>query len=85
MEYIGFIAAFLTTVSFVPQAIQTIKTQNTDGLSFWMYLIFTIGVFCWLIYGFVVHDLPMILANIVTFLLALSILIIVIKNTFFKK
>ena len=80
MEYIGFIAAFLTTASFLPQAYQTIKTQNTKSISLLMYILFSLGVLCWLIYGIYLDNNPMIYANIITLFLASIILGIKIKN-----
>ncbi len=79
-EHVGYVAAFLTTVAFLPQALQTIKTRNTASLSLSMYGLFTAGVFCWLLYGFVLDDYAIILANVVTLLLALSIFSIKLIN-----
>ncbi|MBK1809874.1 SemiSWEET transporter [Clostridium sp. YIM B02505] len=73
-KFISIIAAILTTVSFVPQAVKTIKTKDTAGISFVMYLLFTIGVFFWLIYGIYIKDIAIIAANAVTFILAFIIL-----------
>jgi MtN3 and saliva related transmembrane protein len=71
---IGYIAAVLTTVSFIPQAIKTIRTKNTQGISMVMYLMFSVGVFCWLIYGIATNNMPVTLANGVTLCFALVIL-----------
>ena len=79
ISIIGYLAAILTTVSFVPQAIQTIKTKNTKGISLNMYLMFSIGVLCWLVYGLVNNDIPMIIANSITFVFSLIILAYKIK------
>lgn len=76
---LGLVAATFTTLSFLPQAIKVIKTKNTKDLSLVMYSIFTIGVSLWLIYGFLVKDLPIIVSNAITFLLAIVILIMKIK------
>lgn len=73
-EIIGLIAASLTTGSFLPQAILALKTRNTDGISLAMYALFTSGVALWAIYGFLVMSWPVIIANMVTFLLAAMIL-----------
>lgn len=73
-EWLGFAAAILTTLSFVPQAAKTIRTKETHGISLLMYVAFTIGVGFWLAYGFVLMSWPMILANAVTLLLSLTIL-----------
>ena len=60
---IGNIAAILTTLSFLPQALQVIKTKNTEGISLGMYTIFVLGVFLWSIYGYINKDMPVLLAN----------------------
>lgn len=82
IEIIGFTSAFLTTFSFVPQAIQVIKTRNTASLSLAMYSIFTLGVAGWLAYGLIKQDAAMIVANMVTFILAGTILSIKLYNDF---
>lgn len=82
MDYVtivGVIAAFLTTFSFLPQTIKTIKEKNTNGISLHMYSMFTAGVFLWLLYGLFTKDIPVILANLVTFTFALTILILKVK------
>tara|TARA_B100001093_G_scaffold474667_1_gene499550 strand:- start:336 stop:581 length:246 start_codon:yes stop_codon:yes gene_type:complete len=79
MKYIGFFAAFCTTIAFLPQAIKVYKTKSTKDISLLMFLIFTIGVLSWLLYGFVINDLPVILANAVTLILSLFILLYKIK------
>lgn len=73
-EVIGMLAALLTTVSFLPQAIMTCRTGNTEGISLSMYVLFTVGVAGWLIYGLMVASLPVILANAVTLMIASVIL-----------
>ncbi|WP_370086141.1 SemiSWEET transporter [Ekhidna sp.] len=78
-QTIGFIAAFLTTASFAPQAIKTIRTRNTESISLVMYVIFNIGIICWLIYGIFHDDLPIILANSITLLLTSTILAMKLK------
>jgi MtN3 and saliva related transmembrane protein len=79
-EIIGFIAATLTTISFLPQIIKIIKTKDTSSISLKMYLIFTMGVFLWLIYGLLNSDKPIIIANLVTFSFTLYILYRKIKE-----
>ena len=74
LKYIGFLAAFCTTVAFFPQAVKVWKTKSTRDISLYMFIIFTIGVFSWLIYGITISDLPIILANSVTLILSLFIL-----------
>jgi MtN3 and saliva related transmembrane protein len=78
-EWFGYAAAILTTGSFVPQALMTIRTRNTAGISLAMYVIFTIGVALWLAYGIFLVSWPMILANTVTFLLAATILVLKLR------
>jgi MtN3 and saliva related transmembrane protein len=73
-EWIGAIGATLTTLSFVPQALKTIRTRDTRSISLGMYATFTVGVACWLAYGFVLQSMPMILSNIVTLGLSSTIL-----------
>lgn len=76
-EWIGYAAALLTTSSFVPQAVRTVRTHDTRGISLWMYLLFTVGVACWLGYGLVLGAWPIVAANAIT--LALSLVILVMK------
>lgn len=73
-DLIGYFAATLTTLSFVPQAVLTIKTRDTESLSLSMYGLFTAGVLLWLIYGCYKQDWAIIVANAVTLLLAAIIL-----------
>ena len=80
-DFFGAIAAMLTTASFLPQAILVLRTRNTDGLSLAMYVLFTCGVSCWLVYGILIGSLPIMIANFVTVLLASIILSIKIINT----
>jgi MtN3 and saliva related transmembrane protein len=84
-ELISYVAATLTTASFLPQAILTIRTRDTDGLSLGMYSLFTLGVFCWLIYGIHIADEAIIVANATTLLLAGTILSYKIYNVFVRK
>tara|TARA_B100002051_G_scaffold236081_1_gene236916 strand:+ start:320 stop:583 length:264 start_codon:yes stop_codon:yes gene_type:complete len=79
LKYIGFLAAFCTTVAFFPQAVKVWKTKSTKDISLYMFIIFTAGVFSWLIYGITISDIPIILANAVTFILSLFILVYKIK------
>lgn len=73
-EVVGYVGAFLTTVSFIPQAVKTIRTRDTRGISLGMYAVFTAGVACWLGYGIALGSWPMILSNIVTLGLSSTIL-----------
>lgn len=76
---IGLVAAGCTTISFLPQAIKSIRTKKTEDISLSMYIIVTTGVFLWLFYGILIKDLPIILANIITFILTITVLILKIK------
>jgi len=75
VNIIGLAAAFGTTVSFVPQAIKTIQTKNTSGISLYMYTLFTMGTLLWLIYGLMSHSMPVTIANAITFIFASIILV----------
>ena len=79
IKYIGFFAAFCTTFAFLPQAIKVYKSKSTKDISLYMFLIFTIGVLSWLIYGLIINDWPVILANAVTLILSFFILIYKLK------
>lgn len=74
LEWLGFLAAACTTLSFVPQAVKTIRSKDTRSISLGMYVVFTIGIGFWLIYGISLGSMPMILSNIVTFGLSATIL-----------
>ena len=73
-DWIGYAAAALTTASFVPQAWLTFKTRNVSGISLGMYSAFTLGILLWLIYGLFLGAWPIVAANAITLVLALSIL-----------
>ena len=78
-ETVGFIAAVLTTTAFVPQFIKVWKTRSTQSISLRMYLMLCTGVLLWLVYGFEIRSLPVILANGVTLVLTLAILVLKIR------
>lgn len=71
---IGLTAGFCTTLAFLPQALKTWKTKSAKDLSLGMYSIFCTGIILWLIYGFLINDLPVILTNLASLVLATSIL-----------
>jgi MtN3 and saliva related transmembrane protein len=73
-DWIGSIAATLTTLSFVPQAMRIVRTRHAHSISLPMYLAFTVGVGFWLAYGCILGSWPMIVSNAITFLLAAMIL-----------
>ena len=79
-EWVGYVAAALTTAAFVPQAVKTLRTRDTRGISLGMYVVFTIGLCFWLAYGIVLGSWPMIVSNIITLALALVILALKIRH-----
>lgn len=85
IDLLGFVAAFCTTISFLPQAIRVIRTRDTRSLSLAMYSIFTVGVALWLVYGILKGDGAVTAANLVTFALASVILVNKIINDVLKK
>ena len=80
-DFLGLVAACRTTASFVPQAILVLRTRNTNGLSLYMYLLFTTGIAFWLVYGVMIGSLPIIIANLITVVLASMILTVKLMNT----
>jgi MtN3 and saliva related transmembrane protein len=76
---IGFVAATLTTISFVPQVIKIWRSRSTHDDSLGMYALFTLGIAMWLAYGLLIHSWPVILANFVTLLLAGTVLLMKLK------
>lgn len=74
-EWLGYAAAVLTTSSFVPQAVLTLRTRDVSGVSASMYSVFTVGVGLWLLYGLSLGAWPIIAANAVTLALAATILL----------
>ncbi len=82
MDYViivGMIAAFLSTVSSLPQVIKTIKLKETKDISFWMWAFLAVGIFLWLVYGLLKTDLPIILANGISLFLVSIVLGLKIK------
>ena len=77
IEIVGFIAASFTTFAFVPQVFKIWKNRNISGVSISMYVIMLIGISMWLLYGFLIKSLAVIVANIVTGLLQLFIVTLI--------
>ena len=75
INYIGIFAGILTTISFIPQVIKVWSNRSAKDLSAWWLLIFFIGVSSWLIYGFLIFDFPIVIANAATIFLLLFIII----------
>ena len=78
-DLIGYIAACLTTCSFLPQAWLTFRTRDVSGISLGMYSAFTLGIALWLVYGLALQAWPVVAANTVTLVLALAILIMKLR------
>ena len=75
IEIFGYVAAILTTLAFLPQLIKTLKTKKADDVSLITLIMFIIGVLCWIIYGYKISSIPILLANLITLFLNLLILI----------
>ena len=80
MEWTGYVAATLTTVAFIPQAVKTIRTRDTHSISLGMYVVFTIGIMFWFGYGIVLGSWPMIVSNAITFVLSATILAMKLRH-----
>lgn len=79
-KFIGLAASILSMIAFMPQAIYVIKTKDTTSLSLSMYIIFVLSVFLWLVYGFIIDDTAIIVANIVCLFFSAIILVVKIMN-----
>ena len=75
IEFFGYLAAILTTVAFLPQLIKTLKTKKAEDVSLITLIMFITGVGSWIIYGYKISSTPILMANIITFILNLFILI----------
>ncbi len=73
-QILGLVAGSCTTVAFLPQVIKTWKSRSAKDLSLGMFSFFCFGVLLWLIYGIMVQDIPVIAANMVTLMLASTLL-----------
>ncbi|TGK35441.1 hypothetical protein EHQ12_07560 [Leptospira gomenensis] len=80
VTFLGYVASLLTTISFLPQVIRVVMGGSTKDISRNMYVVFIVGVVFWLIYGFLIRDFPIILANIFTLLFTSIILFFKLKN-----
>ena len=79
-EIVGLIAAFLTTIAFLPQAVKVYRTQSTDGLSLPMYVIMFVGVCMWLYFGLRIESLSVVVANTVTAVMQIFIIFNILKK-----
>ena len=75
-QLIGLIAGVCTTLAFLPQVIKVLKSRSTKDISLAMYIIFNSGLALWAVYGVLINSLPIIIANVLTLILAISILIL---------
>ena len=71
---LGLVAAFLTTVSFLPQTVKTMKSKETKNISLLMYITVSVGIGLWLGYGLILENLPLIMANSLSLLMSVTIL-----------
>ena len=71
---VGTIGSTLTTLSLLPQVIKLFKTKSVGDLSFLTYISLTVGCFLWVVYGIMLKQPPIYVANIITFLLSASVL-----------
>jgi MtN3 and saliva related transmembrane protein len=74
IQLLGLVAGALTTISFLPQVIKTWKSRSAKDLSLGMFSLFCLGVVLWLVYGFILNDIPLIAANMLTLMLASTLL-----------
>ncbi|MEP0827156.1 MAG: SemiSWEET transporter [bacterium] len=79
ISLLGYLAGTLTTLSFLPQLLKVIKTRSTKDISLLMFIVITIGIFLWLIYGLLIASPPIIIANLVTLAIASMILYFKLK------
>ena len=75
LDIFGYLAAILTTAAFLPQLIKTLKTKKADDVSLTTLIMFIIGVLSWIIYGYTISSKPILIANLITLILNLMILI----------
>jgi len=80
IDWLGIVAAILTTSAFIPQALKTLKSRSTDDISMTMYVGLVTGVILWLVYGFAIGNYPIIIGNAITLIFAGTILMVKIRN-----
>ena len=83
IDFFGFSAAFLTTIAFLPQLYKTWQTKSADDVSLVMLILFITGLVCWIIYGLNINSIPILVANIITFIF--NFLILILKLSYNKK
>ena len=82
IDLFGFSAALLTTIAFLPQLYKTWKTKSADDVSLIMLILFLTGLICWIIYGLRINSIPILVANIITFIF--NFIILTLKITYRK-
>ena len=82
IDVFGFLATLLTTIAFLPQLYKTWQTKSADDVSIVMLILFITGLICWIIYGLKINSIPILVANLITLIFNLSILIL--KVTYSK-
>ena len=75
IEFFGYFAAILTTAAFLPQLIKTLKTKKADDVSLLTLIMFLCGVGSWIVYGYAISSIPILIANTITLILNFFILI----------
>jgi len=76
---LGYVAGALTTLATIPQVIKTVRSRKTEDVSLGMYSMVSLGVLLWIIYAFIIMSYPLILTNIITFILVFTMLIFKLK------
>lgn len=84
-EIVGFIAGICTAIVFLPQSIQTVRLKSTKGLSLTSYVIYNIGMICWITYGWYMSSIQMIVFNSISLIFSAIILYMIIKDKMHKK
>ena len=82
VDVFGYFAAILTTAAFLPQLLKTLKTKKADDVSLTTLIMFIIGVLSWIIYGYTISSKPILIANLITVILNIMILI---SKVYFSK
>lgn len=76
LEWMGYLAGVLTTLAFLPQLYKTWQSKSAHDISYGMYALFSLGLVLWTVYGISKNAIPIVIANIITLLLALAILVL---------
>ena len=80
IQFFGFVAAFCTTAAYVPQVVRIWRTRSTKDISLGMFLVMTFGLVFWLIYGFSIGSLPVIICNGATLVMTATILVLKLRH-----